>query len=179
MELADFPHLRKLYVSDAPVTGDIRHIQEDDFSAAERVVLPDTVIGGRGDQFQRIRDVPSFMQAIHPLLKCCPKTFNKNFVWFLSKDSPDWYVGGGDNPKPPFQIGCGLAGGLRCGWRRRSGIGLEVCEVNWLDPEPSEDSEGYELYAEFLQKTQDETHFYRGYSEPPTEEEYSLLCLHE
>ena len=63
--------------------------------------LPKSVIGGVGYEFQRIRDVPSFMQAIHPFLKRCPKTFNNHYC-ILSERSADWYNEEGDNPSPPF-----------------------------------------------------------------------------
>ena len=193
MELADFPRLRNLDVSHTPVTGDIRHIQEDDFSAAKRVVLPDTVIGGLEYQFQSISDVPSFMHTIHPLLKRFPETFNQAyFCWTLSKDSADWYDREDDHHhQPPFEIFPVVAGGLRCGWswcfrflvfcneKQCLDVVKNSCEVNWLDPEPSEDRLCYDKYAECLQKIEGETDFYRGYYEPPTEEEYRSLCLRE
>ena len=50
------------------------------------------------------------------------------------------------------------------------------CEMDWLDPELNEDIDDYDKYLECLQKIEDETDFYRGCYEPPTEEEYRLLC---
>jgi hypothetical protein len=52
------------------------------------------------------------------------------------------------------------------------------CEINWLDPEPSSESSDYEIYIEELQHIDIERHinFYRGYHQPPTEEEYRRLC---
>jgi len=46
MELADFPHLKNLYLYNTPVTGDIRDIKANDFPALENFYLPNTVHGG-------------------------------------------------------------------------------------------------------------------------------------
>jgi hypothetical protein len=111
----------------------------------------------------------------------------------LSKDSTDWYdwergrrspplpfdLQFIQSPPPPFKLQFVQAGSRRgwswCTWtwfgpRRFS------CEINWLDPEPSSESGDYETYIEKLQDYQHETDFYRGYHEPPTEEEYRRLC---
>ena len=70
MDLADFPRLRWLDLLCTSIVGDIRDIGRDDFLSIEtRFLLPRTVVGGRGYEFQRISDVPSFMESIHPLLK--------------------------------------------------------------------------------------------------------------
>jgi hypothetical protein len=50
------------------------------------------------------------------------------------------------------------------------------CEVNWLDPEPERGSICYEDYVADCRSMQDEIGMYRGYYEPPTEEQYTLLC---
>jgi hypothetical protein len=47
--------------------------------------------------------------------------------------------------------------------------------VNWLDPEPDRESSGYEGYAGELQKIEAKVNFYRGFHQPPTEEEYHRL----
>ena len=93
MDLADFPHLQKLYLRHTDVTGDIRGIREHDFPAMEDLRLPSTVVGGRVYKFQHVSDVPSFMQSIHPLLKRTPSIFDltEAFHWGLSDESRDWY----------------------------------------------------------------------------------------
>lgn len=51
-----------------------------------------------------------------------------------------------------------------------------LCEINWLDPEPSSDSCDYEAYIEKLWLIEQNINFKRGYHHPPTEEEYLRLC---
>ena len=50
-----------------------------------------------------------------------------------------------------------------------------LCEVNWLDPEPDRESGDYEEYIEELQKIESRTWHYRGFYQPPTQEEYISL----
>ena len=47
--------------------------------------------------------------------------------------------------------------------------------MNWLDPEPESGSIGYEDYVTDYRRIQDEIGLYRGYYEPPTEEQYIIL----
>ena len=69
---------------------------------------------------------------------------------------------------PPFRVMFAQAGS-RVGYRWWTDF--EPCEVNWLDPEPDRQSSGYEEYIEDLGKI-DNVDFYRGFHQPPTEEEY-------
>lgn len=46
--------------------------------------------------------------------------------------------------------------------------------MNWLDPEPESGSSDYEKYIKELQHI-GEAKLYKGFSEPPTEEEYTRL----
>ena len=41
--------------------------------------------------------------------------------------------------------------------------GTPSCEINWLDPEPSRESDDYEAYMEELQRIPRRSDFYRGY----------------
>ena len=127
------------------------------------------------------------MQAIHPLLKRFPESFN-DASWRLSKDSPDWYDED-DGPMPPLEIQLVFAEELLCGWRWCcSDIDwddeiVHNCEVNWLDPEPLAKSMVTQstifdsFYNVSMHSIDSKTDFYRGYYEPPTEEEYRRLCL--
>ena len=47
--------------------------------------------------------------------------------------------------------------------------------MNWLDPEPDRESSDYWQYIEELQKIENEVRFYRGFHQPPTEQEYHRL----
>jgi len=181
MDLADFPRLKKLNLRHTSVTGDVRDIGENDFPALESLVLPRTVCGGVGYEFQLISEVPSFMQAIYLLLQRTPTLFEKKllrrtFHWRLSEHSPSWYED--DNiygcPQPPFSLQI-IQVGSRRGWSWCS-YDDHSCEINWLDPEPSRESSGYKAYVEKLQGSEWNVGFYRGYSQPPTLAEYNRLC---
>eukprot|EP00985_Skeletonema_marinoi_P020648 scaffold12330_cov83-Skeletonema_marinoi.AAC.27 len=178
MDLADFPRLRELDIFCTNVTGDIRGICEHDFPAMESLTLPNTVHGGMDYEFQRISDVPSFMHTIHLLLQRNPHLFEKHTSgWSLSGQSPDWYHRVNGRPEPPFELQY-IQAGSRFGWRWctwdwRTSF---KCEINWLDPEPSSESDDYEAYIEDLQRIEQHINFYRGYNEPPTAEEYRRLC---
>ena len=159
MDLADFPRLKKLdlwHRYDTAVTGDVRDIGEDDFPALESLLLPATVCGGMYYEFQLISEVPSFMQAIHLLLQRTPTLFREDlllraFSWCLSLDSPDCYDYHYhyEIPFPPFTLQI-IRAGSRLGWSWNNSnpwsarIVHHLCEINWLDPEPSSESSGYE-----------------------------------
>jgi len=192
-------HLRR-----TKVTGDIRDIGEDDFPALESLDLPYTVHGCVYHTFQLMSDVPSFMHAIHLLLQRNPTLFKEDsfpraFGWSLSEDSPDWYDSqvsllqhifhmleilsdGGETesiespqPEPPFRLQL-IQAGSRRGWSWCTFHGEHSCEINWLDLEPSSQSGDYEAYIEGLQRIGRRIDFYRGYYDPPTDEEYRRLC---
>eukprot|EP00984_Skeletonema_dohrnii_P034889 scaffold34099_cov222-Skeletonema_dohrnii-CCMP3373.AAC.1 len=187
MDLADFPRLKKLDLLSTKVTGDIRDIGVQDFPALESLALPRTVHGGTYYEFQRISDVPIFMHTIHLLLQRTPTLFVNSsllvgFYWSLSDGSPDWYDGEADagdsyTPLPPFNLQIVQAGSRR-GWRWCTCTYDDghSCEINWLDPEPSSESSDYEAYIEDLQRIEQLVDVYRGYYEPPNEQQYRRLC---
>eukprot|EP00984_Skeletonema_dohrnii_P036431 scaffold37414_cov255-Skeletonema_dohrnii-CCMP3373.AAC.1 len=184
MDLADFPHMEELDLRCSSVTGDIRHISEHDFPALESLALPRTVCGGTYYLCQCISELPSLMHTIHLLLQHIPTLFEKDrlpraFGWSLSKQSPDWYArdcrNGNPTPMPPFRLQL-IQAGKRRGWSWCTFYGDHLCEINWLDPEPSRESSDYETYVEDLQRIEQHISFYRGFHEPPTEMEYRRLC---
>lgn len=83
-----------------------------------------------------------------------------------------------ESPHPPFDLQLILAG-PRLGWSwctSSSVIGSDPsCEINCLDPEASSESSDYEAYIEELQNVERRLDFYRGYHQPPNEEEYRPL----
>eukprot|EP00985_Skeletonema_marinoi_P006901 scaffold3013_cov112-Skeletonema_marinoi.AAC.7 len=181
MDLADFPHLKELELHDTAVTGDIRDIGVHDFPALESLCLPDTVHGGSEYKFQQISKVPSFMHTVHLLLQRTPTLFSKTclstaFNWTLSEDSPDWYEEDESEIRdPPFHLQFVRAGSRR-GWSWcTSGYNYFSCEIHWLDPEPSCEIGDYGTYIDELQGVEHFVDFYRGYYQPPTEEEYHRL----
>jgi len=184
MNLADFPRLKELnLICTEAITGDIRDIGEDDFPALESIYLPATVRGGMYCEFPLVSDVPSFMHAIHFLVLRTPTLFSYicifehwrsgAFGWKLSEASPDMYDREIGSPYPPFELQL-IRAGSRRGWSWCA-YG-HSCEINWLDPEPISESDGYEAYIEDLQRIEQHINFYRGYYEPPTAEEYRRLC---
>eukprot|EP00985_Skeletonema_marinoi_P004287 scaffold1879_cov97-Skeletonema_marinoi.AAC.2 len=193
MELADFPHLKNLYLFDTPVTGDIRDIRANDFPALESLYLPDTVHGGMKYKFRHVSEVPSFMHTVHLLSQRTPALLSKHFLsrafdWRLSEDSPDWYenhdwyesdvLGALRGLSPPFLLQF-IQAGSRRGWSWCTFNRVYLCEINWLDPEPSSGSSDYEAYIEELMRIENRVNFYRGYYQPPSEEEYNRLSVQE
>ncbi len=177
MDLADFPKLRTLYLRDTAVTGDIRDISSDDFSKLEQLALPSTIYGGNGYELQRISDAPELMKALHLLKKQHPSLTLKDWHGKLSENSPDWYAE--DYVPPPFEISL-VEARTRIGYRWKDDLGEEHCEVNWLDPVPDEESSDYEEFLDDLRKIENEGgNFYKGYHQPPTQEEYNRLIAEE
>jgi hypothetical protein len=185
MDLADFPHLKELTLGRTHVTGDIRDIRENDFSSLEYLELPYGVCGGKGYELQNIADASDLVRAVYLLEKQRPGLFHLE-VWYvkLSGDSPDWYESAEeDDQEPPFSIQL-VQAGSRIGYRWTSNYfsrGLEricfskPCEVNWLDPEPNRESIGYKEYIAEKRKLDRMVELYKGFYEPPTEEEYTRL----
>ena len=193
MDLADFPHLRELSLIDTAVTGDIRDISGSDFPALESIYLPLTVAGGVDYEFQHISEVPSFMHTIHlllqrtqPRLRFDLQTLSLAFYWKLSRDSPDWYEYENIRaygPAPPFSLQI-IRAGSRLGWSWYSSawnhnLLCEVdlsCEINWLDPKPSRDSDDYAAYMEEMEDIEKDINFSGYYEHPPNEHQYRRLC---
>ena len=177
MDLADFPHLKELNLRFTAVTGDIREIHESDSSALESLSLPDTVYGGSGHALQRISDAPEVISTLYSIRKQRPNLLN---YWCgkLSGDSPDWYYVDDDyydNIAPLYIVF--VQAGPRIGYRWESDTTDTPipCEVNWLDPEPGRESHDYEKYTKELQEVEGQVDIYRGFHQPPTEEEYDRL----
>eukprot|EP00985_Skeletonema_marinoi_P020645 scaffold12330_cov83-Skeletonema_marinoi.AAC.24 len=192
MDLADFPRLKELDLNCTTVTGHIGDIRGHDFPALERLRLPKSVRGGMNYKFQNISDVPDFIHTIYLLLQRTPTLFDQHllsyaFFWTLSEDSPDWYDrdDGSETPFPPFVLRF-IQAGSRLGWSWYSHDDEDYdyedechsCEINWLDPERSSESDDYEACIEALQRVErrEDMDFYRGYHEPPTEQQYRRLC---
>ncbi len=175
MDMADFPHLKELDLQGTAVTGDIRDIGENDFSSLERLTLPKGVYGGNDYEFLRLSDTPDLIRSVYLLKKRRP-TLAILKAWHreLSADSPDWYESMSSKYPPPFYLRF-VEAGSRIGYRWGTRFPSNPCEVNWLDPEPESGSIGYEDYVTDYRRIQDEIGLYRGYYEPPTEEQYTLL----
>ncbi len=179
MDLADFPHLKELNLEETTVIGDIRDIGENDFSSLECLDLPKGVYGGIGCEFRRISDAPDLIRTVYLFKKQHP-TLKMNNTWYglLSSDSPDRYESVDEDVDYdevlPFHI-CFVGAGSRVGYRWENVDSTNPCEVNWLDPEPDRGSSEYEEYIEELQKIDGEIGMYRGFHQPPTEEEYNEL----
>eukprot|EP00984_Skeletonema_dohrnii_P038630 scaffold42103_cov200-Skeletonema_dohrnii-CCMP3373.AAC.1 len=135
MDLADFPRLKQLNLFGTPVTGDIRDIEQQDFSVLKEIRLPKTVVGGDGYRFQRISEVSELVTAIDRIRRRRDATLFGLFSWSLATDSPDRYDRDATYaPPPPFTVQF-INPGSRFGWCWKNEQ-FNFCEVNWLDPEP-------------------------------------------
>jgi hypothetical protein len=178
---SDFPHLKVLDLQRTAITGDIRDVGENDFSSLEQLTLPKGVYGGKeGCKFQNISDAPDVVRAVYLLKKQRPALKMEDWYGVLSRDSPEWYESAGEyHVSPPFSIHF-VKAGPRVGYRWTTSCHMrnEPCEVNWLDPEPDRKSIDYEEYIARLQEINenDEVKLYRGFHQPPTEEEYNRLA---
>jgi hypothetical protein len=177
MDLADFPRLKELDLIYTPVSGDIRNFGEGDFPALESLSLPHTVYGGIGHALQRISDAPEVISTLYSIRKQRPNLL-KDWCGDLSEDSPDWYYVEDDDGYniAPFDI-VFVQAGPRIGYRWES-YNNDVptpCEVNWLDPEPGRESNDYETYMKELQEIEGPVDIFRGFHQPPTEEECNRL----
>jgi len=177
MDLADFPCLEELNLTRTLVTGDIREIGERDFLALETLTLPSGVYGGMGYKFQRISDAPGIISTLYSFKKQRPSLLMEDWFAMLSEDSSDWYEGvdaANDERSTAPNIIAFVQAGSRIGYRwetdRRA-----VCEVIWLDPEPDQESRGYVKYIEELRTIEQQVDIYRGFHQPPTEDEYNLI----
>jgi hypothetical protein len=174
MDLADFPNLKKLDLYETNVTGDTRDIGERDFSALERLDLSKTVYGGMGYEFRRISDAPDLVRAVYLLKKQRPTLQCWTRHWKLSEDSPEWYeITNEYDETPPFHI-CTVKAGSRVGYRWETNNGTP-CEVDWLDPEPDRESSDYAEYVTKVEEMNSEVRFFKGFHQPPTEDEYNAL----
>ena len=195
MDLADFPHLKVLNLHRTAVTGDIRDMSNNDFRALEKLHLPACVYGGSGHEIERISDAPDLVRAVYHLKKHRPAlSMLKNWQGMLSDDSPDVYTYMGEIEDfnefipPPLFIRF-VEAGSRIGYRwvtRERGEWIDddeegvdkdynPCEVNWLDPEPDRESPDYTKYIQDLERINLQVKFYKGFHEPPSEEEYTRL----
>jgi len=182
MDMADFPHLKQLHLCITAVTGDIRDIGENDFLSLEELSLPKGVYGGSDYKLHRISDAPDLIRSVYLLKKQRPALkMDEDWCANLSADSRDWYESINSKYPPPFYLRF-VEAGSRIGYRWETGYVYpsnvypsNPCEVNWLDPEPESGSIGYKDYVTDYRRIQDEIGLYRGYYEPPTEEQYTLL----
>jgi len=82
-------------------------------------------------------------------------------------------------PSAPLKVAFVMVGS-RLGWRwyGNTNIGVSSCEINWLDPEPDRGSSEYRCYIRDMraQNIKRSINFYKGFHQPPTEEEYMRLC---
>ncbi len=176
MVLADFPHLKKLDLEGTAVTGDIRDIGDNDFSSLEQLNIPKGVYGGDGYHLLRITDAPDLFRALYLLNKQRPNLIDSlhETHWGLVVDSPDWYAHRERVfDDPPFYAWF-VKAGSRLGYQWKTD-NCVPCEVNWLDPEPDRESSDYDEYIEELERINSEVHMFRGFHQPPTEEEYLRL----
>jgi hypothetical protein len=176
MDLADFPHLEVLHLHDTAVTGDIRDIGENNFPSLKDLTLPKGVYGGMGRAFHRISDAQDVIRIPYLFQKQRPEVVLKYWHAELSRNSPDMYDSLDDidiDLYAPIYISLVRAGN-RVGYRWDTEA-QEPCEVNWLDPEPDRESTDYAKYMEELQKIEGQVNYFKGFHQPPTQEEFERI----
>jgi hypothetical protein len=173
MDMADFPCLKELNLNNTAVRGDVRKIRENDFAKLTQLDLPEGAYGGKGYEFQHVSDAPDLIRTLYLFKKNHP-TLLQDWYGKLSESSPDWYESLDERDSPPFYIFF-VEAGSRVGYRWETVNDDQCCEVNWLDPEPSRDRSDYAEYIQDLQEMERQVNLYRGYYQPPSEEEYNRL----
>jgi hypothetical protein len=187
MDLADFPHLEVLDLRDTAVTGDIRDIGEEDFPSLKLLALPKGVNGGSEREFQRISDAQDVVRIPYLFQKQRPEIVLKDWYAKLSSnDVPDIYEINESlydiaiDQYAPIFISLVRAGN-RLGYQWTTSSEDSSCEVNWLDPEPDRESSDYRTYMEELQKIEGQVTTFKGFHQPPTQEEFERIVerLHD
>jgi hypothetical protein len=123
---------------------------------------------------QRISDSPDLIRTVYHLKKQRPTLKMRGWYGTLSEDSPDFYHNAIDDffYSPPLYIRF-VKAGSRIGYRWDTQMcGRNPCEVNWLDPEPDRESSDYKKE---LRQIESQVKLYRGFHQPPTQEEYTTL----
>ncbi len=181
MDLADFPHLEVLDLRDTAVTGDIRDIGEKDFPSLKLLALPKGVNGGIGREFQHISDAQDVVRIPYLFQKQRPEIVLKDWYAMLSSnDFPDMYeVESYDIEYAPISIAL-VRAGTRLGYQWTTSS-EDSCEVNWLDPEPDRESADHRIYMEELQEIEGQVTTFKGFHQPPTQEEFERIVerLHD
>ena len=175
MDMADFPHLKELHLVGTAVTGDIWDIGEQHFVSLKLLTLPKGVNGGSEREFQRISDAQDVVRTPYLFQKQRPEIVLKDWAAELSDDSPDSYdfEGEFDEVVAPKYIAF-VRAASRIGYRWENAID-QPCEVNWLDPEPDRESTDYGKYMEELQKIEGQVDFFKGFYQPPPQEEFERI----
>lgn len=167
MDLADLPLLKEISLRGCnKIVGDIRDVRPGDFQSIESLGLPECVWGG-GD-LPSIEETSDIMRAWYILKKKHPRVFT-NMRLGLSLDSPERYDNNVHHSrKMPAHVEF-VQAGSRLGWRWTNCVFGGACETNWLDPKPANPSL---RYTKELQKVADKVKFYKGFFDPPTQEEH-------
>ncbi len=172
MDLADFPRLLSLELIDMEqVSGDICDIGESDFLAIKDLEL--SADGGTCTEFDRVSDALDIISTLYPIMKQRPVLL-KHWFGMLSGDSPDWYEGGYECDTAPLCIRF-LQAGSRVGYHWYAIVDDVPCEAIWLDPEPDKEGSDYEKYVNELQKIEGQVDVYKGFQQPPNEDEYQRI----
>lgn len=176
MVLADFPYLQRIGIRCTNITGDIREIGSNDFVSISELFLGDGIYGNVS--FDHIDDVPGIMKAKYNLMKR-PTIFGEHDFddeMYLSEDSLQFYhAPEGMPPNPPFWVKFVYAG-RRSGWKFTNCTTGGDCETEWFEPAPLVTDEGYDKYVKESIRVNKNVTLFRGFTEPPTHEEYLGLC---
>jgi hypothetical protein len=178
MVLADFPYLQRIGIRCTNVTGDIREIGSDDFVSINELFLGDGIYGNLS--FDRIDDVPGIMKAKSNLMKRRTILDEHDFdddsdTMHVREDSLHFYHAPEGMPDPPFWI-VFVCAGPRSGWKFTNRTTGGDCETEWFEPAPLVTDEGYDKHVKESIRVNKHVTLFRGFTEPPTHEEYLHLC---
>ncbi|OEU21405.1 hypothetical protein FRACYDRAFT_235028 [Fragilariopsis cylindrus CCMP1102] len=153
-----------------------REIGSNDFVSISELFLGDGIYGNVF--FDRIDDVPGIMKAKYNLMKR-PTIFDEHDFddeLHLREDSLQFYhAPEGNPPYPPFWVEFVYAG-RRSGWKFTNCTTGGDCETEWFEPAPLVTDEGYDKYVKESIRVHKNVTLFRGFTEPPTHEEYLGLC---
>jgi hypothetical protein len=104
-----------------------------------------------------------------------PTVVYNNGLMYLREDSLQFYHALEGMPDPPFWVESVYAG-PRQGWKFTNHATGGDCETQWSEPAPLVTDEGYDKYVKESIRVNKNVKFFRGFTEPPTHEEYLDLC---
>jgi len=176
--LADFPVLEEVNVTETAIEGDLSRLGPNDFLAIQSWCLGENVRGSK--DIPRISDAARLMQSLYPMKKRKSNLFLFH-RWTLQDDSLDYYnrnypQRNNINFRPPFWIEF-LQAGPRVGWRWTNAARFGACLPNWLDPEPQPQEEGYDEYLKMAKLYESQVEIYRGFTAPPTAAQHDELVM--
>ena len=180
--LGEFLALRHLCLRNTNIRGDIRIIQPRHFPSLKELDIAQNCHIFGSKPLMTTEEARDLFSAWHRILshpRPLPISEVVKQKVDLHTSSPEYYRPGRYTRYeryPPLTVSFVLVG-PRIGYQWRNKFGM-TCDINWLDAEPDATHDRYYVaYRAALRKLELEHQgsLYRGYSEPPTEEEWRQI----